>query len=210
MLEGDDLANWLNARAGKLTGSRMKDAMSFRKDGKPSAERTKYMHELLAERLTGDSVRHYVTDAMRWGLENEADAKAAYETFTGEIITPCRYYDHPSIDLFGATPDGLLSGDGLIETKCPQTQTFVEWVFAGVVPEEHKPQMIVQCACTGRSWVEFVAFDPRIKRPQHRLFIRRYTPTAEEIATVEAAAVQFLSELDELFERFTTTTQAVA
>jgi len=202
MLEGDALALWLRARAGKLTASRMRDAMDFLKNGQPSAKRSQLMRELLAERLTGDSVRHFVTDAMMHGLQFEDEAKAAYEAETGVIVGEAGFYDHPRIDALGATPDGLVPG-GLIETKCPTTATFVEWRMAGVVPEEHKPQMIVQLACTGRAWCDFVAFDPRIKNPAHRLFIRRFEPTAEEIAKVEAAAEQFLSELDAMFEAFT-------
>lgn len=143
-----------------------------------------------------------MTDAMAWGLEREAEAKAAYEAETGVIVGEAGFYDHPRIDNLGATPDGLVPS-GLIETKCPTTPTFVEWRMAGVVPEEHKPQMIVQLACTGRAWCDFVAFDPRIKNPAHRLFIRRFEPTAEDIAKVEAAAEQFLSELDAMFEAFT-------
>lgn len=202
MLEGDSLANWLRARAGKLTASRMRDAMDFLKNGQPSAKRSQLMRELLAERLTGDSVRHFVTDAMQWGLEKEAEAKAAYEAETGILVAEAGFYDHPRIDNLGATPDGLLPDRGLIECKCPTTSTFVDWVMAGVVPEEHKPQMCVQVACTGRPWVEFVAFDPRIRDARKRLFIRRYEPKAEELAKVEKAAEQFLSELDAMFDAF--------
>jgi len=202
MREGDALANWLRARSGKLTASRMKDAQDFLKNGQPSAKRSQLMRELLAERLTGDSVRHFVSDAMQWGLEKEAEAKAAYEAETGIIVAEAGFYDHPRIDNLGATPDGLLPDHGLIETKCPTTSTFVEWRMAGVVPDEHKPQMCVQVACTGRPWCDFVAFDPRIKNPAHRLFIRRYEPTAEEIAAVEAAAERFLGELDAMWEAF--------
>jgi hypothetical protein len=202
MLEGDALAYWLAERAGKLTASRMADAMSFRKDGKPTAERTKLLKELLAERLTGASVRHFVTDAMKWGIEREAEAKAAYEAETGTFVMPCGFFDHPRIDMLGATPDGLLPNGGLIETKAPTTATFVEWRMAGVVPEEHKPQMVIQCACTGRAWCEFVAYDPRLKDPTRRLFVRRYEPTADEIATIETAAETFLAELDAMWEAF--------
>lgn len=204
MIEGDELAAWLNARSGKLTASRMAAAMAYTKAGKPAAERVKLMHELLAERLTGDSIRHFVTDAMQWGLEKEAEAKAEYEERTGIIVSEAGFFDHPEIDYFGATPDGLIGRDGLIETKCPTTQTFVEWTLAGVVPDEHKPQMIAQLLCTGRAWCEFVAYDPRIRDPNRRLFIRRFTPSADERAAVEAAAIKFLGELDALFEAFTT------
>ena len=203
-LEGDELAAWLSARAGKLTASRMPDALDMRKDGKPGAKRIRLMHEILAERTTGDSVRHFVTDAMRWGIEREAEAKAAYEAETGLMLADAGFYDHPRIDLFGATPDALHPHGGLVEVKCPTSQTFVEWRLAGVVPDEHKPQMLAQMACTGRAWCEFVAFDPRVRDPRYRLFVRRYEPTREDVAAIEAAAEAFLAEVEAMWERLTT------
>ena len=202
-LEGDELAAWLSARAGKLTASRMRDVLDVRKDGKPAAGRIRLLHEILAERMTGDSVRHFVNDAMQWGLDHEDEAKAAYEAQTGAIIGAAGFFDHPRIDNFGATPDGTLDGGGLIEIKCPTTTTFVQWRMAGVVPEEHKPQMLAQLACTGRRWCEFVAYDPRVRQAEHRLFVRRFAPTADEIAEIEAAAERFLAEVEALWETLT-------
>jgi putative phage-type endonuclease len=204
VLEGDELSAWLNARAGKLTASRMSDAMDFRKDGKSGAARTKLAYEILAERTTGDSVRHYVSPAMEHGLVYEEDALAAYEAATGELISKAGFYDHPRIDMFGATPDGLLGQDGLIETKCPTSQTFVAWCIAGVVPEEHKSQMIAQLVCTGREWCEFVAYDPRVRDPRRRLFVRRFTPTEAERKAIEDAAITLLAEIDAMWEQWTT------
>ena len=81
-LEGPALGHFLAARAGKLTGSRMRAAMSFLKNGAPSSDRNNLMRDLLAERLTGESVPHYVNPAMQWGLDHEDDMKAAYEAET--------------------------------------------------------------------------------------------------------------------------------
>lgn len=200
-MDGDELAAFLNARAGKLTASRMAAAMSFLKNGKPSAERTKLMHELLAERLTGDSVRHYVTPAMEHGIQTEDEARLVYECETGRLVERGVTIDHPEIDYFAATPDGFV-GDGLLEIKCPTTTTFIGWRLAGVVPEEHRPQMLAQLACTGRKWVDFFAYDPRIRK-HPRFMLVRYEPKPEEIAAVEDAARQFLAELDEMFEQLT-------
>ena len=124
------------------------------------------MHEILAERLTGDSVRHFVTDAMQWGMEKEAEAKAAYEAETGDFVAEAGFFDHPTIDLFGATPDGLLGRDGLIETKCPTSSTFVVWRLAGAIPDEHKPQMLAQLRHTvpDPGAVFSVAFSPDGRR----------------------------------------------
>jgi YqaJ-like viral recombinase domain. len=202
MLEGDALAAWLRERAGKLTASRMADAMDFLKNGEPSKKRSDLMRELLAERLADETARHFVTDAMRWGLEKECDAKAAYEAHTGVFVQEGGFVEHPKIENLGATPDGFVGADGLIETKCPTTPVFLDWVMAGVVPDKHKPQMIVQLQCTRRTWCDFVAYDPRIRDQRRQLFIRRYIPTEAEIAKVEAAAIKFLDELDNLFDAF--------
>jgi putative phage-type endonuclease len=203
-LEGDQLAAWLAARAGKLTASNMGRAIAVKKDGKPTAERANLIREILAERMTGSSVRHYVSPAMEHGLEYEDEAKAAYEAHTGDFITPCGFYDHQRIDLFGGTPDGLLAPDGLIEIKCPTTTTFIEWRMAGVVPEEHVPQMLANLAVTGRKWCEFVAYDPRVRDERAQLFVRRFSPTPEEIADIEAKAETFLAEVEAAWEILTT------
>lgn len=192
-LSADDI----QARIGKLTASRMGDAMAFRKDGKPSAERTKYMHEVVAERLTDILVPHYVNDAMRWGIENEPLAKDAYQKHTRRKIRPAAYIDHPSIEYCGATPDGYVD-DGLIEIKCPTTTTYIAWLLARNVPEEHMPQMALQMLCSGKRWCDFVAFDPRM--PEHkRLFVRRWTAPAQYLIDVEKAAKSFLQEAEALF-----------
>jgi len=202
-MDDTERAQWLAARSGKLTASRMRDAMATLKDGRPAKARADLMRDLLAERLTGLSVRHFVSDAMQWGLEAEADAKREYEIATGSFIKDCGFFDHPRIDMFGATPDGYLE-DGLIEVKCPTTPTFVEWLRAGIIPPEHTPQMLAQMACTGRRWCEFVAFDPRIQSARLRLFVRRYEPPASEIERIEGIAEAFLAELDQAWELLTT------
>lgn len=199
--DGQRTAAWFSARTGKLTASRMADAMDFRKDGKPGAARIKYVQEVVAERLTDAIAPHYVTADMTWGIEQEPYAAAEYALLTGRAVRPCFFFDHFDIDNFGASPDGLVD-DGLIEIKCPRTATHIAWVADGCVPEAHKPQMLAQLACTGRKWCDFVSFDPRI-RGAKRLFLLRFTPTAEEITKVEEEARKFLAEADALFDLMT-------
>lgn len=213
MMDDGERAAWLEMRAGKLTASRMADAMDFLKNGKPSKARTDYIKELLAERLADASVRHYVSPAMLHGLEFEDEAKRAYETATADLIddprnhAPLGFFHHPRIENFGASPDGMLGRWGLIEIKCPSTTKFIDWRLDGKVPAEHLPQMLAQLACTGRRFVMFCAYDPRIKDPGGRLFVRRFEPKPEEIAAVEAAAEQFVSDLEALWEQLTETAE---
>lgn len=203
MMTAEQKAAWLADRCGKLTASRMADAMATLRDGRPAAARTKLLHELLAERLTGSSVSHVVTDAMQWGLDNEDEAVDRFVELTGRTVRLSRFYEHPVLTNFGATPDRELD-DGLLEVKCPTTTRFIEWTLAGVIPEEHKPQMAAQLLCTGKKWCGFLAYDPRVKNERKQLFMRKYEPTEEELHKVFAAASVFLDELDEMFDRFTT------
>jgi exodeoxyribonuclease (lambda-induced) len=192
---------WYQARIGKLTASRMADAMEFRKDGKEGAARKKLRTEIVAERMTDIIIEHYVTPAMLWGIETEPQAKEFAVENLGLNIVECGFFDHPDIEYFGASPDGLVGDDGLIEIKCPTTTTHIDWVIADVVPEEYKPQMLAQLLCTGRKYCEFLSFDPRI--PKRQYFLKRFEPTAEELANVRVSAIQFLLEVDTLFEKVT-------
>ncbi len=198
MMSSEQKAAWLSARAGKLTASRMKDAMG--KSG--PAARVKLLHELLAERLTGQSVPHNVNDAMIWGTEHEDEAVDEFVArFPKYRISLSRFYEHPTVENFGATPDRELD-DGLLEVKCPTTTTFLAWRLAGVCPEQHQPQMAAQLLCSGKSWCGFLAYDPRIRDERLRLFMRKFEPTPAYMAEVEAAAVKFLDELDAMFDAF--------
>jgi hypothetical protein len=200
-LEGDALAAWLRARAGKLTASCMPKALDRLKDGSPSKKCLDYQKQLVAERLTGESIHHFVNDAMQWGLDTEDEAKAYWQADTGIIISEWRFFDHPLIDNLGASTDGQIGKDGLIEFKCPTTPTYMDWVMAGVVPEEHKPQMLIQMACTRRTWCEFVAYDPRVR--QRPMFRRRYEPKWSEVESMEEKARDFLAQVDAMFTAFT-------
>jgi putative phage-type endonuclease len=195
-------AAWLSQRCGKLTASRMADAMDLTAKGLDSAKRKALKVEILAERLTGDAVPHFVNSFMQWGLEQEPAAKAAYELASGQMILPCGFYDHPQIADFGATPDGLIP-QGVIEFKCPQTTTHIGWLLAGGVPEQHRPQILAQLACTGRERAVFVSFDPRIRDERKRLFVAEWTPKKVEIEAVEDAARKFLEEVEQMFQQLT-------
>lgn len=195
-------AGWLKARCGVLTASRMADVMAFSKKGEPLEARKKYMVELLAERMADQAAGRYVTPAMEWGIVTEPEARAKYEELTGVLVEPCGFALHDTIEFCGASPDGLIGHDGLLEIKCPTTSTHIAWKLEGVVPQMHKPQMLLQLAVTGRKWCDFMSYDPRVPAPVDVL-LWRFTPTAEEIAEVEDAARNFLMELDELWEKLT-------
>jgi putative phage-type endonuclease len=196
---------WLCARAGKVTASRIADVMDRTKKGEDSAKRSAYKWQMVVETLTGrpaDAV--FVNDAMKWGTETEPFARAQYEQ-ERELVDLVGMVAHPTIERGAASPDGLVGADGLLEIKCPNSATHLGYVRDGAVPDKYKPQMAWQMACTGRQWCDFMSYDPRLPEGYDRLVVRYHRDEAF-IATIEAEVVQFLSEVDallaELKDRF--------
>lgn len=190
---------WLHQRAGCLTASRAAAVLTrSKRTGEPLQAYYDLIDQLVAERITGDSIGTGTTIAMQWGIDHEDDARAAYEARTGEVVDLAGFILHPSIPWLGASPDGLVGDDGLVEIKCPNTVTHLKRIATGVVPDEYKPQMLVQLLCTGRKWVDFVDYDPRLGAPweRHRFWTIRYTPTAQELEDAEAKCRAFLDEVE--------------
>ena len=186
---------WKAARLGRLTASRVADATDLLKNGKPGAKRLSYLGEIIAERLTGIVVDKFQNDLMRWGSAQEPEARSLYEFMRGVDVELVGFVEHPSIAMAGASPDGLVGADGLIEIKAPSTSTHIDTLLAQEIPEQHIKQIDWQLACTGRQWVDFVSYDPRLP-PHLALFVKRRVRDETAIADLEAQAREFLSEVE--------------
>lgn len=184
---------WYAARLGKVTASRIADVIARTKTGY-SASRANYLAELLCERLTGTTVDSYESAAMVWGREKEPDAKAAYSFMTDTAIEEAGFITHSSIVMAGASPDGLIGDDGLIEIKCPNSATHIETLLSQVIEGKYLLQMQFQMAVTGRQWCDFVSFDPRLP-PEMQLWTKRIYRQPEKIEEIEKEVHQFLNEL---------------
>jgi putative phage-type endonuclease len=188
-------AEWFAARCGKVTASRVADLAAKTKTGY-SASRAAYMSELLVERITGAPVDKYVTPAMAWGTAQEKVAREVYEGLHGNLVETIGFVPHPAILNSGASPDGLIGEEGLIEIKCPTTITHLETVMSGEIPDKYIPQIMWQMACTGRKWCDFISFDPRVP-PKLAMFIKHIERNDQRIAELETEVIKFLKELDD-------------
>lgn len=186
---------WRRARLGRVTASRMADMMAKTKTGW-GASRANYMAQLICERLTGVPAESYTNAAMQWGIETEPAARAEYEFFRDVEVIEVGFVRHPKIEMAGASPDGLVGDDGLIEIKAPLSATHIETLLSGGVPGKYVMQVQFQLACTGRAWCDFVSFDPRMPEDL-RLFVRRVERDDAMIADLEKEVEVFLAELAE-------------
>jgi predicted phage-related endonuclease len=110
------------------------------------------MTELLIERLGGQS-ESFTSAAIQRGTETEPLARSAYEVETGQMVTECGFIMHPELDRFGASPDALVGDDGLLEIKCPNTSTHIDFIRSRKPAGQYIWQMQAQMACTGRALV---------------------------------------------------------
>ena len=197
-------AEWLAARAGLITASRIADLMAKTKAGE-SASRANYRAQLVAERLTGKPQESFSNSAMQWGTDQEPMARSAYEIRHGEMIEQVGLILHSSIPLTGASPDGLIGDNGLIEIKCPNTATHIEYAVSGKPPTKYLLQMLWQMECTGREWCDFVSYDPRMPADMQLFIVRvnrddkRIKEICDEVMKLNAEIEEQIKKLKEAF-----------
>lgn len=185
---------WFAARLGKVTGSKVADVIARTKTGY-SATRANYLAQLAIERMTGVQADSYTNAAMEWGTLQEPLARSEYESLTGNLVEEIGFVTHPEIVMSGASPDGLVGNSGLIEIKCPNSATHIEYIRGEKAPSKYLPQMAFQMACTGRDWCDFMSFDPRMPEGL-QVFLVRYHRDDNYIAEIESEIVKFLGEVD--------------
>jgi putative phage-type endonuclease len=192
-------AEWRAARAGKVTASCMDKVLAKIKTGEAAARRD-YRAQIVAEILTGQPQDSgFVNDEMRWGIEQEPFAVGAYEVRFSKFTDPIGLVVHPSIERSAASPDRLVDSDGLLEVKCPKTATHLKYLTDGAVPNDYEPQMMWQMACTGRTWCDFVSYDPRLPA-NLRFFSKRLPRNDVRIKELEREVLAFLVDVDRMLE----------
>ena len=200
---------WYDARAGHITASRIKDVMAQpRKGQKDSAMRKAYMAQLVGERLTGKSLeddsRSNFFDIRR-GKDLESKARTVYDLRRNETVDTAGFVKHPTLPMAGCSPDALVGKLGLAQIKCPRRHVHLDWIMAGVVPSEHKDQMLFELSChPEREWNDFVSFVEDF--PEHlQLFVVRLHRDLARIEAIEEAVAKLNSEIEEVLSRLAKT-----
>ena len=185
---------WRAARAGKVTASRLPDLLAKVKAG-PSASRANYLTELTIEHLTGEPLEdQYVSEAMANGHERQPMAREAFELETGLFVAETGFWDHPEINLCGASPDGLIDSDIGLETKCPKLKTHLETLVSETIPTPYMQQIQWNMACTERSRWWFCSFHPAMPGPM-RIFTKLVERDDAMIAAISEEVRTFVGEL---------------
>ena len=188
---------WFQARLGKVTASRVADVLAKIKSGE-SASRRNYKIQLVSERLTGEKQETYINQAMQDGIDREQFARDRYVQQFGEV-EEVGFVKHPTLEA-GASPDGMVGDDGIIEIKCPMASTHTESLMSQDVPTKYIPQIQFQLLVTGRKWCDFVSYHPMF--PEHlQVFVKRIEADPVYQKELEVEVKQFLGEVDDVINK---------
>jgi hypothetical protein len=187
------LAEWFQARLGRATASRFKDVMARLKSGEPAQARSDYLIEVAAERLTGMPTEHPVNKFMQWGTDMEPAAREAYCQRTALIVDEVGFIPHASL-MAGCSPDGIIDIEGVLEIKCPTSNTHIETMSNGM-PARHQAQVQGAMWILGAEWADFVSYDPRMP-PGLQLYIQRIERNDIFITKLASEVEIFLAEVD--------------
>lgn len=190
-------ADWFKARLGKLTGSRANDMLSRLKDGRTEgAGRRNLRTQLILERITQKNHEStYQSDAMRQGIEREADAIALYEALAGKIVSRSGFLCHTGL-MAGCSLDGYVGDyDGIVEAKCPIPATHLEYLRTGIVPKEYHDQVLHGLWMTGAQWCDWLSWNPDFPEPLQTKMVR-VVRDETQIRAYEHEVKVFLAEIE--------------
>jgi hypothetical protein len=190
---------WFAVRCGKVTASRINDVLDQLKTGSgEKVTRRNYRRELVLERRWGTPQDSgYISYAMQKGIDNEATARDAYAFDAGIAIEEIGFVQHPTIEHAGASPDGLVGSDGLVELKCPEANNMFEMLTKRPLDAKYRNQVLWQMACMPeRQWCDVVFYREGIPVIE-KVRVERDN---EKIAMLERMVKQFLAEVESEYE----------
>lgn len=192
---------WHKARLGKVTASSLYKVLAKTKNGY-GIDRQNYLLQLILERVRQEKTDSYTSADMLWGIEQEPFARAAYEAAKEVMVEEVGFIQHPTIEMAGASPDGVVAPNGIIEIKCPSSKTALEcWLSNSLVDKKHFAQVQWTMCCTNSQWCDYIVFDPRLPKDA-QLFIHRVERDDEWIKQAEKEVIKFLEEVEANIDLF--------
>jgi len=191
---------WLMDRLGLITASKVKDLVGKTKTGAYLATRDNYKWQLVRERITGVPIEFRASAAMQWGIDQEEDAREFYQARYDVEVAQVGFIKHPSIECAGASPDGLVGEEGLIEIKCMESVNHLRTIYSRRAPEEHVDQCQFQMAVTGRQWCDLTLYDPRMP---DELQLKRFRLKRDQdrITFLETEILLFNIEIEDIVSK---------
>jgi len=190
---------WFAARLGRPSASMFNKLITS--TGKPSTSASKYIDELVDERLNGVRAPVYVNEHMERGTRLEPEAREYYEFLTDQKVTEYGFILDDSEE-FGCSPDGLIKdNDGIfeggLEVKCPANMVGYHRDNKSFVTK-YKQQVMGCMMITGAKWWDLMAYSD--KKPHHLIIrVERDEEYIEKLAAeIDKAVTIIINETEKL------------
>jgi hypothetical protein len=194
---------WHALRIGRVTSSRTKDIM--KSDNLPVVDALIAERECFDDHLWDALENNYESDAMKWGTEQEPEAKAKYSAQTGIELIDVAFCIHDELDWLGMSPDGLTPDHiGAVEVKCPSTKTHVRTIRMGGLPNEHKWQVYQYFLVNEKlQWLDFISYDPRFAPKPLYIYRVERNEIIEELKATMDALIKFWAKFEKYHQQVT-------
>lgn len=179
-------AAWHRLRLGIPTASNFSKILT--KGGKPSTQAERYMRELLAEHFIGEPANSGASAFMERGTAMEKSARAWYEHTRDVDVKQVGFITRDD-GMAGASPDGLVGEDGMLELKVPSAAVHIAYLLGGF-DGEYWTQAQGQLYIAERKWVDLVAYNPVLPPA-----IERIERDEDYIELLDAAVKAFVVEM---------------
>ena len=198
IVQGTD--EWFKARCGRITGTRFAAVMAIGKTG-PLQERRNLIVTVALERLFGNPIEQFQNEAMRWGKEQEANARAWYEFCADASVSSCGFEVDPEHDFIGVSPDGMVDGERGLEIKCPyNVERHAATLLSRTIPDEYVPQVQGQMMVMGWKRIDYVSYHPKFPGNLRGIIIP--VPRDDEyIARLRAECVKVNTEIEAMVQQ---------
>lgn len=189
---------WFSLRLGKATASKFGCIMANEVGafGEPAKD---YALQLALERITGVKAEFsFTNEHMERGHEQEPVARMLYEDDRFVDVGSGGFFD---LGMYGDSPDGLVSDDGVIEIKSVLAKTHYATQRRESYDPAYKWQLVGHLYCTGRSWVDFISYCSDFPEGK-QLIVHRLTwrESGELLSRLERRLTEFLAFVDQVVE----------
>ncbi len=188
----NDKQEWLDARIGKITGSRLKDIIVLR-----GTTPKKGYYELIAERVAIPSDSENPMDRGS-RLEPEAIAKFVKE-IKKKVDTSLVMWVSEENESMAISPDGFMGKKEAVEVKCLNSASHLEALLTQKVPGEYQFQAIQYFIINPNLETLYFAFyDPRIPHKDFFYLTVSRKDLEEDIKKYHEEQLKVLAEVDRI------------
>ena len=196
-LKFESREEWLAARRGKITGSRLKDIIVKRGTGRKIG-----FYELIAERL---GVPADDENPMDRGTRLEEEAVARFVEETGKKVdTSLVIWTRDDNESIAISPDGFIGKTEAVEAKCLSSARHIEALLTQKVPDEYEMQKLQYFIVNDKlKTLHFAFYDPRIlAKPFFVIDIKR-EEVKEEVAQYLEYEHQIIKDVNDAVNQLT-------